>query len=119
MIRSYVNYSTLLFVSHHILLHCALLIYAFFLCTMYLHARVYVYVFMLRYMCVCVCICVCMCMYVCIYVHMYLCVCMCIYIYIYTIYTVVNTSRSIRLILLYNKIIIDLQHRLYILLQFI
>ena len=79
LIRSYVNYLAFLFLSHyHILLHDALLIYAFTSCTMYLHACVYVYVFMLRYMCACVC--VCMCMYVCICVHIYLCVCMCVYI---------------------------------------
>ena len=67
-----------------------------------------------------------MCEYVCMYVYVYTCVyvCVCIYVYmcicIYVcmcIYPVVNTLRSIRLILLYNKITIDLQHGLYNLLQ--
>ena len=56
-----------IFSHYHILLHGALLTYAFDLCTMYLHARIYVYVLMLRYMCACVCICICVCM--CVYIY--------------------------------------------------
>ena len=73
------------------------------------------------YMCLCSGICahvyVYAYMYVFVCMHAYVYICICVYVCVY-IYTVVNTSRSIRLILLYNKIIIDLQHRLYILLQF-
>ena len=64
----------------------------------YVHMYVYAYVYASE------------CMYS--YVYICICVCMCIY-------TVVNTSTSIRLIFLYNNKIIDLQHGLYNLLQFI
>ena len=72
------------------------------------------------YMCLRLGICAHVYVYAYVYVCMHMCtyVFVCMYVYIY-IYTVVNTSRSIHLILLYSKIIIDLQHRLYILLQFI
>ena len=92
--------STVRFSYMHLL--CAQCIY------MRVYIYVYMYVFMHGYMCACVYIYICVCMYV--YVYMYMCTYKYIYIYIYTI---VNTVRSIRLILLYNKITICLQHGLH------